>query len=111
LGFVSRRLLADPVVLLFAARVPVPDFNGLPQLPLNGLRAADARALLATAIPGRLDERVADQLIAETRGNPLALLELPRGLSPAQLAGGFGLPGALSLEGWIEESFMERLKA
>ena len=62
-------------------------------------------------IPGRLDERVADELLAETRGNPLALLELPRGLSAAQLAGGFGLPGALSLSGRIEESFLQRLEA
>ncbi len=62
-------------------------------------------------IPGRLDEPVANELLAETRGNPLALLELPRGLSPAQLAGGFGLPGALSLSGRIEESFVSRLEA
>jgi DNA-binding CsgD family transcriptional regulator len=67
--------------------------------------------VLASAIPGRLDERVGGQLIAETRGNPLALLELPRGLSPAQLAGGFRLPGALSLQGRIEESFLKRLEA
>ena len=66
---------------------------------------------MASVIPGRLDERVADELLAETRGNPLALLELPRGLCPAQLAGGFGLPGALSLSGRIEESFLGRLEA
>src|SRR6185369_11987013 len=72
---------------------------------------ADARSLLASVIPGRLDERVADELLAEARGNPLALLELPRGLSAAQLAGGFGLPGALSLSSKIEESFRLRLEA
>ena len=77
---------------------------------LEGLEDEDARALLATVIPGRLDERVRDRIVAETRGNPLALLELPRGLSAAQLAGGFGLPEPLPLSGRIEESFLRRLE-
>jgi DNA-binding CsgD family transcriptional regulator len=77
---------------------------------IAGLGDADARKLLASVIPGRLDDRVADQLVAEARGNPLALLELPRGLSPSQLAGGFGLPAALSLAGTIEQSFLRRLE-
>ena len=111
LAFVGRRLLAEPVVMLFGAREPSEEFAGLPELVVDGLGDADARALLASVIPGRLDERVADQIVAETRGNPLALLELPRGLSAAQLAGGFGLPGAVSLEGRIEESFQRRLEA
>jgi len=111
LAFVARRLLAESVVMLFAAREPSDLFAGVPQLVLDGLRDADARALLASVIPGRLDERVVDQLLAETRGNPLALLELPRGLTAAQLAGGFALPRALSLEGRIEESFLRRLEA
>jgi predicted ATPase len=111
LVFAARRLLAESVVILFAAREPSDVFTGLPELVVDGLGEADARALLASVIPGRLDERVADQLVAETSGNPLALLELPRGLSPAQLAGGFGLPGALSLQGRIEESFLRRLEA
>jgi DNA-binding CsgD family transcriptional regulator/tetratricopeptide (TPR) repeat protein len=111
LAFVARRLLAESVVLLFAAREQSDEFAGLPELAVEGLPAVDAKQLLASAIPGRLDERVADQLVAETRGNPLALLELPRALAPAQLAGGFGLPGALSLEGKIEESFLQRLGA
>jgi hypothetical protein len=93
LGFVARRLLAEPVALVFAAREPTDAFAGLPELLVEGLDDAEARRLLASVIPGRLDDRVADQLVAEARGNPLALLELPRGLSPAQLAGGFGLPG------------------
>ena len=97
--------------MLFAAREPSDLLAGLPELVLEGLGDADARALLASVIPGRLDERVAEELLAETRGNPLALLELPRGLSPAQLAGGFGLPAALSLSGRIEESFHRRLEA
>jgi DNA-binding CsgD family transcriptional regulator len=109
LAFVARRLLAESVVLLFAVREPSDEFTGLPDVTVEGLRDADARRLLSAGIPGRLDQQVADQLVAETRGNPLALLELPRGLSAAELAGGFGLPGALSLSGRIEESFLERL--
>jgi DNA-binding CsgD family transcriptional regulator len=109
LAFVARRLLAESVVLLFAAREPDDDLMGLTELAVEGLRDADARELLSAVVPGRLDERVADQLVAEARGNPLALLELPRGLSAAELAGGFGLPGALSLSGRIEERFLERL--
>ena len=109
LAFVARRLLAESVVLLFAAREPSDDFTGLPELAVEGVRDADARKLLSAVIPGRLDKQVANQLVAETRGNPLALLELPRGLSAAELAGGFGLPGALSLSGRIEEAFLERL--
>src|SRR6266545_3322306 len=111
LGFVARRLLAEPVVLLFAARETTDAFADLPELLIEGLDDAEARKLLASVIPGRLDDRVADQLVAEARGNPLALIELPRGLSPAQLAGGFGLPGALPLAGTIEESFLQRLEA
>ena len=108
--FVARRLLAESVVMLFAAREQSDLFAGLPELVVEGLRAADARSLLASVIPGRLDERVADELLAESRGNPLALMELPRGLSAAQLAGGFGLPGALSLSSRIEENFVARLE-
>ncbi|HEX4282163.1 MAG TPA: AAA family ATPase [Solirubrobacteraceae bacterium] len=111
LTFVARRMLAEPVVMLFAAREPSDLLQGLPELALEGLADADARALLSSVVPGRLDRRIAEQIIAETRGNPLALLELPRGLSAGQLAGGFGLPGALSLSGRIESSFLRRLEA
>jgi DNA-binding CsgD family transcriptional regulator len=110
LAFVARRLLAESVVLLASTRDPAGKFGRKPELVVENLRDGDARALLASAIPGRLDEQVADQLLMEARGNPLALLELPRGLSAAQLAGGFGLPGALSLSGKIEESFVNRLE-
>ena len=108
--FVARRLLAEPVVMLFATREPGGVITGLPELLLEGLGDADARELLASVVPGRLDERVAAQLLAESRGNPLALLELPRGLSAAQLAGGFDLPRAVSVQGRIEESFRQRLE-
>jgi DNA-binding CsgD family transcriptional regulator len=111
LAFVARRLLAESVVLLAATREAAGNYGRLPEFVVQGLRDADARALLASEIPGRLDERVAEQLLVEARGNPLALLELPRGWSPAQMAGGFGLPGALSLSGKIEETFVNRLEA
>jgi DNA-binding CsgD family transcriptional regulator len=111
LAFVARRLLAEPIALLIAVRDTTDAFVGLPDLLIDGLDDAQARKLLASVIPGRLDDRVADQLVAEVRGNPLALLELPRGLSPAQLAGGFGLPGVLSLVGRIEQSFLQQLEA
>src|SRR5580700_7482752 len=110
LGFVARRLGAEPVGLVFAARVVGPDVAGLPGLAVQGLPADHARALLESALPGSLDARVRDQIVAETRGNPLALLELPRGLSPADLAGGFGLPGAVPLTGRIEDSFRRQLE-
>ncbi len=112
LGFVARRLLAERVVLVFGIREPSSDAElaGLPELVLDGLGDEDARSLLATVIPGRLDERVRDRIVAETRGNPLAVLELPRGLSTTQLAGGFGLPELVPLTGRIEESFLRRLE-
>jgi DNA-binding CsgD family transcriptional regulator len=111
LGFAARRLAADPVGLVFAARDPGADLAGLPELEVTGLVDSDARALLETALAGPLDERVRDLIVAETRGNPLALLELPRGVSPAELAGGFGLPGAAPLTGPIEDSFARHLAA
>jgi DNA-binding CsgD family transcriptional regulator len=111
LAFVARRLKAESVVFLFAERERSDDdeFAGLPDLRLEGLSDGDARQLLASAISGPLDEGVRDRIIAETRGNPLALLELPRGLTPAELAGGFGLPGAQALAGRIEDSFERQL--
>ena len=111
LGFVARRLAAESVGLVFAARVPSDELAGLPELVVEGLQEADARALLDAVLTGPLDARVRDQIVAETRGNPLALLELPRGLTPAELAGGFALPGAMPLSGRIEESFRRRLDA
>jgi DNA-binding CsgD family transcriptional regulator len=110
LAFVARRLLAEPVGLVFGAREPGEELRGLDGLEVTGLRDGDARALLGGAVRFVLDERIRDQIIAETRGNPLALLELPRGLTPTELAGGFGLPAAQPLSGRIEESFLRRLE-
>ena len=111
LGFVARRLAADPVGLVFAARFSGDELTGLPELVVAGLAEGEARALLDSALAGPLDARVRDRIVAETRGNPLALLELPRGLTSAQLAGGFGLPAAGPLSGRIEESFGRRVEA
>jgi DNA-binding CsgD family transcriptional regulator len=111
LGFAARRLAADPVGLVFAARVPGQDVAGLPELVVEGLAERDARVLLESVLTGPLDARVRDRIIADTHGNPLALLELPTGLTPAQLAGGFGLSSAVPLDGRIEESFGRQLEA
>jgi hypothetical protein len=112
LGFVGRRLLAESVAIVFAVRddSDVRPFAGLPQLRLEGLPRDDARGLLTTVVPGRLDDRVRDCIVAETRGNPLALLELPRGMSAAELAGGFALPDG-DLPGQIEDLYVQRLRA
>jgi DNA-binding CsgD family transcriptional regulator len=109
LVFVARRLLAERIAFVFAAREPGDALAGFPQVHVGPLGHRDARALLESVLPGRLDDRVVERIVVETRGNPLALLELPRGLSPAQLAGGFGLPASLPLSAGIEESFRRRL--
>ena len=113
LGFVGRRLLAEPVALVFAARTPssLDHLTDLPGLRLDGLANGPARALLATVTSGPLDESVRARIIEETRGNPLALLELNRGLGAAELAGGFALPDAGDLPRRIEDQYIERLRA
>jgi DNA-binding CsgD family transcriptional regulator/tetratricopeptide (TPR) repeat protein len=111
LAFVARRLGAESVGLAFGTRVPGGELAGLPELEVGGLPEADARALLEAVLTGPVDARVRDEIVAETRGNPLALLELPRGVTAAELAGGFGLPGALPLTGRIEDSFRRQIDA
>jgi hypothetical protein len=110
LGFVARRLQADSVAIVVAVREPNTrhDFDGLPELPLRGLAEEDARTLLMSAVPGRIDDRVRDRIVAETRGNPLALLDLPRSMSAAELAGGFELLVATDLLGHLEEQYHRR---
>src|SRR3954454_23562799 len=110
LAFVARRLLAERVGIVFAARDPGEEFAHLPELEVHGLLGDDARALLSATVWLRLDAPVRDRIVAETHGNPLALLELPRGLTAAQLAGGFGLIEAQGLAGRIEESFVRRVE-
>jgi predicted ATPase len=109
LAFAARRLLAEPVGLIFAGREPGEHLQALPSLEVPGLRDQYARALLRSVVRWPLDEQVRERILAETKGNPLALLELPRGLSPTQLAGGFGVPNQLPLSGRIEESFLRRV--
>jgi DNA-binding CsgD family transcriptional regulator len=111
LAFVARRLLAEPVGIVFAAREPGEELEHLSEMDVRGLADGDARALLGSAMRFVLDERVLERIIAETGGNPLALLELPRGLTATQLGGGFGLPGARALSGRIEESYIRRFDA
>jgi DNA-binding CsgD family transcriptional regulator len=110
LGFVARRLLAESVAIVVAVREPNSghDFDGLPELLLQGLAEEDARALLMRAVPGRLDRPVLDRIVAETRGNPLALLDLPRSVSAAELAGGFGLLPATDLPRHLEDHYLRR---
>jgi len=112
LGFVARRLGADAVGLVAATRAPGDEATGLPQLAVGGLKEPDARALLDSVLPAPMDDQVKGRFIAEARGNPLALLELPRGLTAAEMAGGYGLPGAASaLSRRIEESFSRQIGA
>jgi DNA-binding CsgD family transcriptional regulator len=111
LAFVARRLEADPVGMVFAAREPGEELQHLPELDVRGLVNGDARALLSSAVRFKLDTQVRDRIIAETGGNPLALLELPRGMTATQLAGGFGLVDAHGLPERIEESFVRRVTA
>jgi DNA-binding CsgD family transcriptional regulator len=109
MGFVARRLFAEQVALVVATREPGGQFRGLPELAVGGLGVADALELLASVIRGPLDERVQERFIAEAGGNPLALLELPQGLTPAELAGAFGVTAAAGLLGRLEDSFRQRL--
>src|SRR3984957_3148423 len=110
-AFVARRLLAERVAFLIASRAANDDFAGLPELQIGGLGDGDARALLSSVLDGPLDDRMRDLIVEETAGKPLALLELPRGLSVAELSAGFAAPAAVPLVGRIEQSFQRRLQA
>jgi DNA-binding CsgD family transcriptional regulator len=113
LGFVGRRLLAESALLLFAVREMAGErtFPGLPALTVEGLTDEDARALLTATVPGHLDERVRDRIVAETRGNPLGLLELAAGMSEAELAGGFAGPVTASLPSRLQDHYLQRVRA
>ena len=111
LPFVARRLLAEPIGIVFATRETDDELQHLSELELHGLVNGDARALLQSAVPFNLDAQVRDRIVVETRGNPLALLELPRSLTATELAGGFELPETHALTGRIEQGFVSRLEA
>jgi DNA-binding CsgD family transcriptional regulator len=112
LGFVARRLLAERIAIVCAARSGIGDkiLAGLPELSVGGLGESDARALLLDNVHGPLDAAVCEQIIKESHGNPLALLELPRTWNLAELAGGFGLPDSQPVAGKIEQSYARRLQ-
>jgi DNA-binding CsgD family transcriptional regulator len=109
LGFVARRLHTERIALLFATRELGETLAGLPAMRVEPLDRRDARELLDSVLPGPLDERVAERIVVETRGNPLALLELPRDLTPTQLAGGFSMPQAAPVSEGVQESFLRRV--
>jgi AAA ATPase domain len=111
LAFVARRLGDESVGLIFATQLATEELSGLPELHLDGLSNTDARALLDRALNAPLDPVIREQIVTESRGNPLALLELPRGITPAQLAGGFALPAVMPVASYLEDSFMRRLEA
>jgi DNA-binding CsgD family transcriptional regulator len=111
LAFVARRLGAESVALMFAVREPAEmrALQDLPQVSVGGLDEHDARELLAAVVPGRIDARVRDRVVAETRGNPLALLELPRGMSAAELGGGYELPLVVDLPRRLEDNYLRQV--
>jgi AAA ATPase domain len=111
LAFVARHLATDAVAIVFAVRQPgaEQDLAGLTELLIFGLPDSDARVLLESVIFGPLDEQVRDRVVAETRGNPLALLQLARALTSEQLAGGIGLSCATAMPGRVEEGFRRQL--
>ncbi len=111
LAFVARRLGTESVGLVFGSRSPSGELAGLAELAVRGLADDDAQVLLGSVLTGPVDQRVRDRIVAEAGGNPLALLELPRGLTAAELAGGFGMPAAAKLVGSVEESFRRRADA
>jgi DNA-binding CsgD family transcriptional regulator len=108
-AFVARRLVTERITFVFATRSVTDEVRGLPELVVDGLGDAAATTLLRSVLPNRVDERVLERFVAEAHGNPLALLELPRGLTPAQVAGGFALPVSVPVAGRIEASYRRRL--
>jgi DNA-binding CsgD family transcriptional regulator len=111
LSFVARRLLAERIALVFALRDANAEHElaGLPELAVRGLRDTDAAALLDSVVKSPVDGRVRDRIIAETHGNPLALLELPRAWTAAELADGFDQSDGVPLAGRIEQGFLRQL--
>lgn len=111
MGFVARRLLAERVLMVFASREPIAALQGLPELAVTGLAVADARELLDASVLGRIDSRVRDRIVAETAGNPLALLEVLGDLGAAALAGGYLVPDAHPKASTVETRYSARMSA
>ena len=111
LGFVARRLVAEPVAVVFAVRDHTDVLAGLPELSIGGLSTGDASELLESVMVGGIDPRVRDRIVAETRGVPLAILEVPRSVSPTELAGGFWISGKRSSAAAIEDDFVRRIRS
>ena len=111
LGFVARRLVAEPMAMIFSLREPAVTraLDGLPKLSVEGLDESDARALLSRSVPGRLDDRVRDRIVVETGGNPLALIDLSRRMSPSERAGGYAPPTVGDLPSRLEERYLRRV--
>ena len=109
-SFVARRLGTESLGIVISTRTPSPELAGLAELAVQGLAEKDARALLTSVLTVHVDERVLDRIVSETHGNPLAVLELPRGLTATELAGGFASPTRSQLSGSIEESFWNRVQ-
>jgi DNA-binding CsgD family transcriptional regulator len=112
LAFVARRLAVEPIAVVFGLRDPAgaQELAGFDELVLHGLGDAEARVLLDSVVPGPMDERVRERIVAESRGNPLALLELPRSWTDAELADGLGVADAGSMAHRIEQCYVRRLQ-
>ena len=109
LAFVARRLEAESVGLVFASREPSEELAGMPELTLEGLPESDAHTLLDSALTGPLDSGVRDRIVAETARQSSGVIGIARGLTPAELAGGFAVPDAVPVSGRIEAAFRRRL--
>ncbi|MGX7678509.1 helix-turn-helix transcriptional regulator [Jatrophihabitans sp. DSM 45814] len=110
LGFVARRLIAERVAMVFAVRRHATELDGLPDLTVSPLPGRDARALLSAVIPAPLDQDVKDRMVAESAGNPLALLQLAASARPGQLAGGFATSTGGPIARRIEEEFLQQFQ-
>jgi DNA-binding CsgD family transcriptional regulator len=111
LAFVARRLRVEPIGVVFAVREPMAELSGLPELHVSGLAPDAARRVLASVLPAAVDEPIVERFIAETEGNPLALLELSHGLSATAIDSDVDRRDSRGLWLRLEESFQRRVEA